>query len=186
MIRLLLTLIAFHLLLSSAGAQTLNPNWKQQLNTALQDFMACQGSSADKSDCLKYQGEALKLVYKVNDFYAEKNGRYMTSSEIAKFLKESNTWSALGPVYEQSTLKQAQDHANSKKAVVAVYQNAAGIGHVVVITPGSLQPSGSWGLNVPTVASFFTPEPERSFVDKGLSFAFTKNLMKDVTIYVRN
>lgn len=186
MIRLLLTLIAFHLLLSSASAQTLNANWKQGLTNALQNFMDCQKGSADKAACAKYQGEALKLVYNVNDFYADKSGRYMTPTEIAKFLKESSTWTALGPVYEQSTLKQAQDHANNKKAVVAVYQNAAGIGHVVLITPGTLQPSGSWGLNVPNVASFFIPQPDRSFVDKGLSFAFTKNLMKDVTIYVRN
>ena len=137
-------------------------------------------------DCIKFQGESLKLVYKVNDFYADKAGRYMTSGEIAGYLKGSTAWSALGPVYEQETLNKAQEHANSKKAVVAVYQNASGVGHVVLITPGTLQPSGSWGLSVPNVASFFQPQPERSFVDKALSFAFTKNLMKDVVIYVRN
>jgi hypothetical protein len=186
MIRLVLTLIAFHLLFTSAEGQSLNPNWKQELATVLQDFMSCQNSSSDKSSCIKYQGEALKVVYKVNDFYATKSGRYMTATEIAKFLKESTAWKALGPVYEQSTLAQAQEHANNKKAVVAVYQNAAGIGHVVLVMPGTLQPSGSWGLSVPNVASFFGPQPERSFIDKGLSFAFTKNLMKDVTIYVRN
>ncbi len=186
MIRTLLTLVSFHLLLTTANAQSLNPNWKQELTTSLQSFLDCRGGSNDPTACVKYSGEALKMVYKVNDFYAEKSGRYMTSSEIAKYLKESNSWTALGPVYEQETLNKAQEHANSKKAVVAVYQNSAGIGHVVLVTPGTLQPSGSWGLSVPNVASFFSPQPERSFVDKALSFAFTKNLMKDVTIYVRN
>jgi hypothetical protein len=183
MIRTILTLVAFHLLLNSAHAQTLNPNWKQDLSAALQKFIDCRETSTDQAACNNFQG---KLVYKVNDFYSEKSGRYMTSNEIAKFLKESDRWNTLGPVYEQSTLNKAQEYANNKKAVVAVYQNASGIGHVVLITPGSLQPSGSWGLSVPNVASFFAPQPERSFIEKGLSFAFNKNLIKDVTIYVRN
>jgi hypothetical protein len=84
----------------------------------------------------------------------------------------------LSPIY-------SQEHANAKKAVVAVYMNAAGVGHVVIITPGQLQSSGSWGLSVPNVVSFFPSQPEKSFVDKGLSFAFGKNLMKDITIYAR-
>ncbi len=110
----------------------------------------------------------------------------MSASEISNFLKTSEKWKLLGPSYEQKTLATAQEHANSKKAVVAVYINDAGIGHVVIITPGQLQPSGSWGLNVPNVVSFFPNQPDKSFVDKGLSFAFGKNLMKDILIYGRN
>jgi hypothetical protein len=56
---------------------------------------------------------------------------------------------------------------------------------VVVITPGELRASGSWGLNVPAAASFFPADPLKSFVDKGLSFAFAKNMLKDVMIYGR-
>jgi len=110
----------------------------------------------------------------------------MIANEISKFLSESDKWTLLGHSYEQKTLSTAQEFANSKKAVVAVYMNAAGIGHVVIITPGQLQRSGSWGLNVPNVASFFPSQPEKSFIDKGLSFAFGKNLMKDILVYGRN
>ena len=128
----------------------------------------------------------MKRIYKVNDFYSAKSGRYMTASEISSYLKESKQWKLIGPSYEQKTLTTAQSMANSGKPVVAVYMNSSGVGHVVVITPGQQQPSGSWGLNVPNVVSFFPSQPDKSFVDKGLSFAFGKNLMKDILIYGRN
>lgn len=178
---LLLTLIA-----SVCNGQGINPTWKTDLNSSLQQFFNCQNSSAGKSECIQFMGESVKKIYKVNDFYSAKSGRYMTASEISLFLKESDKWKLIGPTYEQKTLATAQDLANSGKAVVAVYTNSSGIGHMVVITPGQLQPSGSWGLNVPNVVSFFPSQPDRSFVDKGLSFAFGKNLIKDILIYARN
>jgi hypothetical protein len=171
---------------SVAYGQGINNTWRTEMNSSLQQFFNCQNSSAGKSECTQYIGESLKKIYKVNDFYSTKSGRYMSVSEIWSFLKESDKWKLIGPSYEQKTLASAQELANSGKAVVAVYMNSAGIGHVVVITPGQLQQSGSWGLNVPSVVSFFPNQPEKSFVDKGLSFAFGKNLMKDILIYGRN
>jgi hypothetical protein len=171
---------------SVAYGQGINNTWKTEMNSSLQQFFNCQNSSSAKSECLQYMGESLKKIYKVNDFYSTKSGRYMSASEISAFLKESDKWKLIGPSYEQKTLASAQELANSGKAVVAVYMNSAGIGHMVVITPGQLQQSGSWGLNVPNVVSFFPSQPDKSFVDKGLSFAFGKNLMKDILIYGRN
>lgn len=166
--------------------QRINNSWKNELNSSFEQFLNCQSSSGGKSECVQYMGESLKKIYKVNDFYSTKAGRYMTASEISSYLKESDKWRLIGPSYDQKNLSTAQDMANAGKPVVAVYMNSAGIGHVVVITPGSLQPSGSWGLNVPNVVSFFPSQPEKSFVDKGLSFAFGKNLMKDIMIYGRD
>lgn len=169
--------------LSDASAQSINGSWKQELTASLEKFGDCQNANGD---CNRYIGESLNKVYKINDFYTTKSGRYMTATEIAKFLKETDKWTPLGPSYDQKVLATAQENANAKKAVVAVYMNAAGVGHVVIITPGQLQSSGSWGLNVPNVVSFFPSQPEKSFVDKGLSFAFGKNLMKDILLYARN
>jgi len=171
---------------SVAYGQGINNTWKIEMNSSLQQFFNCQNTSTGKSECIQYMGESLKKIYKVNDFYSTKSGRYMSASEISSFLKESDKWKLIGPSYEQKTLASAQELANSGKAVVAIYMNSAGIGHVVVITPGQLQQSGSWGLNVPNVVSFFPSQPDKSFVDKGLSFAFGKNLMKDILIYGRN
>jgi hypothetical protein len=171
---------------SVAYGQGINNTWKTEMNSSLQQFFNCQNTSTGKSECIQYMGESLKKIYKVNDFYSTKSGRYMSATEISSFLKESDKWKLIGPSYEQKTLAAAQELANSGKAVVAVYMNSTGIGHMVVITPGQLQQSGSWGLNVPSVVSFFPSQPDKSFVDKGLSFAFGKNLMKDILIYGRN
>jgi hypothetical protein len=164
--------------------QSVNSNWKESLSLFLDEFMKCTSSGG--APCSKFIGESVQKVYKISDFYAQENERYMTVSEIASFLKNSKQWSLLGPSYQQATLTTAQTYANEKKAVVAVYLNSAGVGHVALIIPGELRPSGSWGLSAPSAASFFPAEPEKSFVDKALSYGFAKNMLKDVLIYGRN
>lgn len=176
-------LVLFIALTLTTEAQTINSNWKQDLTTALNQFLNCDGGG---KECSGFAAKALNTVYRINDFYSQQSGRYMTVNEIAAFLNDSEKWTSLGKPYDQKILQTAQEYANAKKAVVAVYRNAQGIGHMVVITPGQLQPSGSWGLNVPNAASFLAAEPGKSFIDKALSFAFAKNMMKDVTIYGRN
>ncbi|MFZ6014708.1 MAG: hypothetical protein ACOYXT_30495 [Bacteroidota bacterium] len=163
--------------------QNINTNWKQELTTALEEFLKCKQSS--RTDCNQFTGESLNKIYKVNDFYSQKLGRYMANNEIPGFVRNSDQWTLLGHSYEQHVLTAAQEYANSKKAVIAVYTNPEGAGHVVIITPGELHPSGSWSMKVPSAVSFFPTEPAKSFVDKGLSYAFAKNMLKDVLIYGR-
>lgn len=169
-------------LVTSIQAQSVNSQWRQELANALEEFVKCRESGA----CTNYVGESLRRVYNVNDFYSSAEKRYLRSSEISDLIKENDKWTLLGRSFEQTALEEAQKHANAKKAVVAVYRSESGLGHVVLIVPGSLTPSGSWGLKVPNAASFPASDPEKSFVDKGLSFAFTKSMMKDVFLYVRN
>ena len=179
-------IISLLLIIASAvQGQSLNNNWNNDLKNSLQQFLTCSSTPGSQS-CTKFLGESLNTVYKINDFYSSKSGRYMMPSEIANYLKDNKQWSMIGHSYEQPVLSKAQDLANAKKAVVAVYMNESGAGHVVVITPGKLQSSGSWGLSVPNAASFFVTQPDKSFVDKSLSFAFAKTMMKDVVIYARN
>ncbi|HEX5168016.1 MAG TPA: hypothetical protein VFW11_02500 [Cyclobacteriaceae bacterium] len=166
--------------------QNLNSNWNSELTTSLQHFIDCKSKSDENAECAKYIAESLQTVYKVNDFYSSRLGRYLMVAEIAKFLNETNQWTMLGHGYEQKALADAQNNANAKKAVIAVYMNETGSGHVALILPGDLQPSGSWGLNVPNSASFLLMEPQRSYVGKGLSYAFAKNHLKDVVLYARN
>ena len=176
--------IFFLLLFAPSYGQTLNNNWEQELAASLKQFMKCTNSGG--TACNNYVGESLTKVYKVNDFYSSKLGRYMMVSEIEKYLAEEGKWTLLGHVYDQKTLTEAQQSANSKKAVVALYTNDEGIGHISLILPGELHTSGSWGLKVPNSASFFANQPENSYIGKGLSYAFGKNMIKDVVLYVRN
>lgn len=180
----LLGAVVLGLFAASAYGQSVNANWKQELKTNLDKFLECT-TTGDKATCSSYAGESLKIVYKVDDFYNKKAGRYMTASEISEYLKTSGSWSSIGQSYDQQVLNRAAEMANSRKAVVAVYNNASNVGHIVLITPGEMTTSGSWGLKVPAAASFFVIEPAKSFTDKGLSFAFSKQMLKDVTIYVR-
>jgi hypothetical protein len=183
-IKVYLTLVVM-LFVGIAHGQSINNNWKQELPIFLNDFLKCTGASTDGTKCVSFVGESILKVYKINDFFSQKSGRYMSVNEIANFLKDNNQWTPIGHAYEQTTLNTAQEYANAKKAVVAVYLNASGIGHVVMILPGELRASGSWGLSVPAAASFFPTEPDKSFVDKGLSFGFAKNMLKDVIVYGR-
>ncbi|MBL3658340.1 hypothetical protein [Fulvivirga sediminis] len=178
-----LFILLFVLLSSVAFSQQINTNWNTDLEEALSAFHDCENES---EDCYQYIGKSLATVYKVNDFYSKANSTYMPVAEIHEYLSNNNAWSELGPAYSQDALQKAQQKANDKKAVVAVYINNEGLGHVALILPGSLQPSGSWGLQVPNAASFFAKDPSRSFINKGLSYAFGKSIIKDVKLYTRN
>jgi hypothetical protein len=167
-----------------SNSQSLNQKWKPDLEASLQEFLQC-ATAGTKEKCGSYVGESVHTVYNIKDFYSPETKRYMNVNEITSFLKGNDKWQNLGQPYDQKTLITAQEYANAKKAVVAVYTNAQGIGHVAVITPGELKPSGSWGMEVPNAASFFPNDPGKSFIDKGLSFAFMKQMLKDVVIYGR-
>lgn len=179
-----LSIAAFLMLSLSSFSQSLNSNWKEELKINLDKFIVCT-AGGDNSSCGSYIGESLKIVYNLDDFYLKKQGRYMIVNEMSDFLAHSDQWTVLGQSYDQNVLNTANQHANEKKAVVAVYRNASGVGHVVVITPGDLTSSGSWGLKVPAAASFSPVDPTKSFTDKSLSFAFSKMMLKDITIYAK-
>ena len=170
---------------STSFGQSLNENWRQDLAASLEQFIECANSTGEKYQCSGYIGEAIAKVYKTNAFFSEKLRRYLLINEISKSLVENGQWTPIGHAYEQSVLDEAQKQANASKAVIAVYTTSSGIGHIALILPGKLQYSGSWGFNVPNAASFAINDTEKSFVDKGLSYAFAKNMIKDVVLYSR-
>lgn len=178
----LTTLFPIILLASVCGAQSHNTNWTSELETELREFTSCD----DDMDCSEFSGKALQTVYKLKDFYRPQQKRFMHVGEIIAFVSDSKSWTMLGHAYQQDVLNQAQEHANGKKAVIAVYPGANGAGHVALILPGELQASGSWGLSVPNSASFLMVDPGKSYIGKGLSYAFTKHHLKDVVIFARN
>lgn len=171
------------LIIPASYGQKMNNNWKQEVDAALQEFLDCANSSTDKFLCSTYIGESIAKIYNLNNLYSEKDGRYLLITEISKSMSEHSGWKLLGHAYEQNVLADAQKYANENKAVIAVYKTATGVGHIAVILPGNLQYSGSWGFSVPNSASFSFAEPTKSYAGKGLSYAFTKNMIKDVELY---
>lgn len=175
--------LAMLLFCGASSAQTINQNWKKDLEASLQQFINCTNSKGEKYQCSSFIGESIAKVYKTNAFFSEKLSRYLWINEIPKSFSENGQWKEIGRAYDQKALKQAQEQANAAKPVIAVYTTSSGIGHIAVILPGKLQYSGSWGFDVPNAASFLFNDSEKSFVDKGLSYAFTKNMIKDVILY---
>ena len=170
---------------SASFSQGLNENWRRDLSASLEKFRQCTQTTGEKHQCSGFIGESIANVYKTNAFYSEKMSRYLHINEIPKSAVENGPWTSLGHAYDQKVLEEAQKQANAHKAVIAVYITESGIGHIALILPGKLQYSGSWGFHVPNAASFVFNDSEKSFVDKGLSYAFSKNMIKDVTLYAR-
>jgi hypothetical protein len=171
----------------SGFCQKLNTGWQDELTVELKEFLNCENTTANGVNaCNPFIGKTLKTVYEIDDFYAKEAGRYMLVSEIENHLEKSGKWTLLGKAYDQKALAEAQKRANAKNAVVAIYTNDEDLGLVSYILPGELKQSGSWGFEVPNSASFIISEPEKSYVNKGLSYGFKRNLIKDVRIYARN
>ena len=162
--------------------QALNNNWEKDLSKSLEEFIKCAKSSGDKATCGATVGQSLATVYKQDAFFSPKLNRFLISNEISEIVEDSKRWKLLGFAYDQKVLDQAQQMANTNKPVIAVYR-MNGSSHVVLILPGALHFSGSWGFKVPNSASFSYIDPDKSYVGKGLSYGFAKSMMKDITLY---
>ncbi len=177
-ILILITIVQF----SFAQDDTL----KASLNQTLTDFKNCM-SSESKTVCEGYTSKALIQVFNISDFYNSTNQKEMSPFEIQQFVSKSSQWTKLGSVYQVDVLTKAQELSNAGKAVIVILEDDSPTNvHVSIVLPGNLQTSGSWGRRVPSVAAFFTHDPDKSFVDKSISYAYTKNMMLKLQVYARN
>jgi hypothetical protein len=164
---------------AQSQAQIQNDNWKADLASDLQAFISCATATNERTQCVTFAESSITRVFKLEAPDSESAG-----SIIPVSFANDGQWSRLGKAYEQAVLNSAQDMANNHRAVVAVFEGPGGeMKHMALILPGKLQFSGSWGFSVPNSASFFLTSPEKSYIEKGLSYAFTKNMVKDVTLY---
>ncbi|WGH75490.1 hypothetical protein P8625_15705 [Tenacibaculum tangerinum] len=178
-------ILALLLTSHAVTAQELNPNWKSDLTNMLHEFLQCNEPIDDISPCNKFVSEALQSAYGVNDFYSTEKNRHLIANEIYSYLKTSSKWTLLGKASDQNTLNNAQGYANLKKAVVAVYKGDVH-GHIALILPGTLSQSSTWNLKVPNSASFFIYKPNKSYIGKKMSFAFSSTDKDKVLLYGRN
>jgi hypothetical protein len=154
--------------------------WAAHADWAKDRLAACQESdpASTQNPCHQFVAEALEQVYSVTDF--SNGGEYLRPSQIAELVSESADWIEIGPGSDQQALVTAQERANEGIAVIAVSSlNAA------LILPGQLIPSGTWELEVPNSASFFPRNPQRSYVGKGLSYAWQKTDSVEIKLYYR-
>ncbi len=174
--------------LKKVHAQSLNPNWRQDLTKEMHQFQKCEHTFVNGTNtCNRFLGESLTVVYGITDFYLPQKKRHMRVSEIVDFLGSSENWELLGKAYEPEALKKSQEYANTGKAAVAVYMNPKmKIGNISLILPGELKSSGSWGfLKVPNSSSFILSDPAKSYIDKSLSYGYRKGAIKYILLYGR-
>lgn len=160
--------------------------WKKELESMLYEFMSCGGPTAPNTPCNEFVAKSLMKVYQVKDF--EKSAdKYMVSNEIADYVSiHTDKWTLLGTGSSQKALDEAQGYANVKKAVIAIYKNSSGYGHIALILPGQTTSSSSWQLKTPNSASFFLDNPKGAYISKPLSSAFGANKKDNVLLYGRN
>lgn len=161
-------------------------NWEETLNQTLQDFKTCM-STENKTVCQTYTASAIKQVYSINDFYQAATKSDMAPIEIQQFITTSSKWKKLGQAFEPEVLSKAQELCNAGKPVLVILKgDSPADAHVSLVLPGDLQMSGSWGMRVPNVAAFFTHNPANSFVNKSISYAYTKGMILQLEVYARN
>ena len=155
--------------------------WEGHTDWAKDRLVACQESDPTNTQnpCHQLVAQALERVYSVTDF--KSGSEYLRPSQIAELLPESADWVEIGPGNDQQTLATAQERANEGMAVIAV----SPLHVAALILPGQLIPSGSWELEVPNSASFFPRSPQRSYLGRGLSYAWRKMDSVDVKLYSR-
>lgn len=174
-------------------------NWSGKLLSALAEDQACSQASSDDafaatSACNIFVGRVLQKVYNISDFVVTPSNPqqpFYTANEIATLLQTGvdpwSNWSDLGTADNQDILSQSKQLADSGKLVLAVWRNPDGNspGHVALIGPGPLTPSGTWSLNTPVSASFVLNQPQKAFLGQPLSCAFASDKKSAVHIWVK-
>lgn len=162
--------------------------WEAHLKDTIHQLFVCKEAEPvnDRSPCNYLVGHVLRNVFKVDDF--NKNKGFLTADQtISAVYSMKSLWVEIGSAGDQSVLTLSQEKANSGYAVIALYP-AVGVspGHIALVLPGKLLWSGSWGLNVPNSASFFLDQPQKSYVGRGLSLAFSAQKKGDVRLFFRS
>src|SRR5262250_2003845 len=140
---------------------------QQYMEAAVKQQSLCESKS--DASCRSSLAQSIEHIYGIKDFGSDKS--FASASEIGKRVSTDAAWEHLGSASDPEVLKKAVSSANCGQAVLAVMTSDAG-GHVAMILPGAMSPSGGWKMEVPNSASFFMSNPAKSYTGKPLSYAF--------------
>ena len=153
----------------SKSSLKVNPEAFQENLKAFQD---CKSVSTNRSQCKEFIAKSVCEYYGINDL--KEGGNYVDYDKIPKKLRDLSSWEKIGD-FTEDNIQLALEQLNSFGKPVLVFNNNDSYVHVVALTPnGNTIKSRKWGnISVPSCVSFFpTRAPEKSFISKGINYAF--------------
>jgi len=181
MIKKLLIFSSFALLLISCGGSSetklvasLNIN---DLEESKSEFIECKNSAVEKHTCKEFVAAAFSKYYGYELKGDDK--LFLPYDEILDFVNESGDWEELGAANDQLVLNKAQDNANNGIGTLAL--STKGSKTVATVINGKLSHSNSLGLDCPSVTVFRPRKFNKSFVGKGINYAWSD--LSDVKLY---
>ena len=175
------------LLCSFSSTANERADWLTNHIDIMQQEMVCkeQEKINDVSPCNYFASNVLYKGWGINDFGS--TDKHKLANEMLDYVNNSSDWVHLGNGDSQETLNKAQELANDGYPVYAISSGKPN-GHVAIIIPGSLSPSGAWKLNVPNSASFRLNKPRdqnSTYIGKMLSYSWVAADKNKVNIFYR-
>jgi hypothetical protein len=174
--------------------------WVNKLIGAIGEEESCNTEGPQETlqsgACNIFVGRVLERVYGVTDFVVtppQADKKFYVANEIATLLEAGvwNDWSQIGTGDQADALKTAKVEADRGRLVVAVWRNpqADQPGHVALVGPGPLVPSGQWGPpGTPPAAQFRLNPGDNAggnFLGKPLACSFRGQIRAEVKLWVR-
>jgi hypothetical protein len=151
--------------------------------SALGQGEACRQGVPDRDNfatsnaCSIFVGRVMARMYGLTSFVSP-NHSFLKANQIEALIPTWDGWVELGIANDQHALTAAADAVNQGYVVLAVWANPKPEqpGHVALIGPGPLTPSGKWrGLQTPVAAAFALDDVESAFLGQPLACAFSPN-----------
>lgn len=177
MIKSICSAIFLSFLLVSCSGDSSKDSARESLTASLnvedlveiqQAFIKCKESSTEPHSCKEFVAKSIATYYGYEFMGA--NDLPLPYDKLSEVVVASNAWKEIGDANEQSTLTTAQQNANKGIPTLAV--NASN-NTLAIVIKGELTHSNSLGLDCPAVAVFRPKRFKKSFVGKGINYAWS-------------
>jgi len=148
----------------------------EDLEQSLIEFIDCKNTATESHTCKEYIALAISKYYGYDLKGADDS--FLPYDEILSKVSKSDDWTEVGFANDQAVLTKAQENANSGIGTIALSLKS---NSVAIVIKGELTHSNSLSLDCPSVAVFRPRKFNKSFVGKGINYAWSD--LSKVKIY---
>lgn len=149
----------------------------KDIETLQASYIECKEASTEQHGCKEFVSLAVSKYYGY-DFMGA-SGEFLAYDKLHNAISLSATWEKVGAANQQQVLNKAQ--ANANKGIPTLAVSGSGTKSIAIVVKGELAHSNSMGLDCPSVAVFRPRRFKKSFVGKGINYAWSN--LDDVVIY---